>query len=70
MTTKPIVTVSRLPHVEQHGDWHDRPTRYIVEGPNGEVQKFSTKREAENYAIDRRRSDSQFAAIEAWMLRK
>ena len=41
------LTVERLPHPEQHGDWHDRPTRWIARSSDPLfTQKFSTKAEA------------------------
>jgi hypothetical protein len=52
---------------EHCGDWHDKPVRYSVTGPNAEVQKFSTKKEAERYARMRRRAESQNEAMNRYV---
>ena len=51
---------------EHHGDWHDKPLRYSVRGPGAEVQKFSTKKEAQRYASIRRRSADRQAAYHTY----
>jgi hypothetical protein len=61
---KPKVTVSRLAHVEHHGDWHDKPTKWQAVGPvradgSTEVQKFATRAGAELYAKCRRNASSE-----------
>lgn len=50
-----MITVSRLDCFERSGDWHDKPLRWRVDGPGAEVQKFSTKKDAERYARLRRK---------------
>lgn len=60
------ITVTKLACEEHWGDWHDKPLRWSVNGPRSECQKFSTKREAMQYATLRSRSSSQFEAIKAY----
>jgi hypothetical protein len=50
------VKVQALPSPEHHGDWHDKPLKWIVLGPSKEAQKFATRKEAELYARIRRKS--------------
>jgi hypothetical protein len=45
------------------GDWHDKPLRYEVRGPDAELQLFSTKKDAMKYASLRRRAATQHEAI-------
>lgn len=52
------IAVSKLPTREFSGDWHDAPLKWQVAGPDTELQKFSTKREAQHYASIRRKSAS------------
>lgn len=47
---KPKITVSKLPALEPGCDWHDKPIAWIVNGPENEFQKFSTKAWALEYA--------------------
>lgn len=54
MNAKLKITVSRLKHAEQCGDWHDKPLKWTASGPGTEVQKFSTRKDAEHYAKLRR----------------
>lgn len=61
MTSVHKVTISAIPW-EYVGDWHDRPLRWEVRGPNGELQKFSTKKWAEKYAALRRSSVTEHEA--------
>lgn len=49
---------------EAWGDWHDKPVRYAVHGPGSEVQKFSTKKDAQKYASIRRKAATQNDAIQ------
>lgn len=58
------LTVSKLPRPEHCGDWHDRPLRWIVTG--AEIQKFSTKRDAQQWAKCRRGSASFTEACNRW----
>ena len=60
------ITVSRIPD-EASGDWHDKPLRYIVTGPAGEVQKFSTRKDAERYKSLRFQSYNQKIAIDKFV---
>jgi len=48
------ITVSKLERAEYSGDWHDKPLKWAAVGPGAELQKFSTRREAESYARLRR----------------
>jgi hypothetical protein len=41
-----LVKVSRMDKPQASGDWHDKPLRWIVTGPDSEVQKFATKKDA------------------------
>ena len=50
------LTITKLERAEHNGDWHDRPLRWQVAGPDNELQKFSTKAEATLYAKIRRAS--------------
>lgn len=61
MTNRKI-TVSRI-KTEASGDWHDKPLRWIVSGPAGELQKFSTRKDAQKYKSIRFRSYDQKIAI-------
>jgi hypothetical protein len=54
---------------ERSGDWHDKPLRYAVNGPGNEVQKFPTKRSAENYRTVRRKAATMSEAIAAYVAR-
>lgn len=57
-----MITIEAIKH-ELSGDWHDKPLRYRVTGPNAEIQKFSTKKDAERYSRIRRNSIDQMDAI-------
>jgi hypothetical protein len=57
-----LITVSKLEHPEHAGDWHDKPLRWIVNGPDTECQKFQTKKNALLYKRLRARSNSAFEA--------
>lgn len=52
---------------EASGDWHDKPSRYAVKGPGAEVQKFSTKKDAQKYASLRRKAATQTEAGDAFV---
>ena len=56
------LTVSKLPHAEHSGDWHDKPLRWIV-SDGIECQKFSTKTAALNFASRWRKSATMWEAI-------
>jgi hypothetical protein len=73
------ITISRLTRVNGDGetvpteingwgDWHDRPLRWAVSGPAGELQKFSTQKEARKYKSLRRRAPDQKTAIHNYVL--
>jgi hypothetical protein len=48
------------------GDWHDKPLKYQVFGPNGESQLFSTKKAALTYKAIRTSAVDQGNAISAY----
>jgi hypothetical protein len=59
--------IERLPSPEQHGDWHDKPLKWISKcvAPGKEVlltQKFSTRAEAEKWARLVRKHEGDFQA--------
>lgn len=62
MTTNRRITISRIP-IEASGDWHDKALRWAVTGPAGELQKFSTRKDAQKYKSLRFRSYDQKIAI-------
>ena len=43
------ITVERMEAEVYSGDWHDKPLRWKVVGPNYEIQQFSTKADATRY---------------------
>lgn len=55
------VCVTKLDHPERSGDWHDKPLKWKATGPNNEIQKFSTRQDAETYAKFRRRMSASEA---------
>lgn len=57
------ITISKLNRPEPAGDWHDKPLRWKVTGPVGEIQKFTTKSDARLYAKLRRKALSFLAAL-------
>jgi hypothetical protein len=59
-------TITKLPHPEQCGDWHDKPLRWAVR-TGTELQKFSTKKEALLYKRLRRLHGSESAAGAAYI---
>jgi hypothetical protein len=61
------MTLEKLNPIEKAGDWHDKPLRYRVVGPDTEVQKFSTLREARYYMLLRRTAVTQSDAINAFV---
>lgn len=58
----PTITVASIPP-EHSGDWHDPALKYVVAGPGAEKQKFFTKKAALKYASLRRRSATQWEAM-------
>ena len=60
--------ITRLERPEHAGDWHDRPLKWVVTG--AETQKFSTKKDAEGYAVCRRRASSFNEAQTLWLRRE
>jgi hypothetical protein len=58
-----VIRIEKLETPEHDGDWHDKPLRWIVNGPRKEGQKFSTKKDATLYAAIRRDSGDQQEAI-------
>lgn len=65
MTSRQI-TISRIP-AQASGDWHDKPVRWAVTGPAGEVQNFSTRKDAQKYKSLRFRSYDQKIAIDKFV---
>lgn len=59
-------TIAKLGSAEHCGDWHDKPLRYIVTGLP-EVQKFSTKKDAEKWARLRPKFPTYNETFHAWM---
>lgn len=66
MNTK--ITIEKLARPEQCGDWHDKPLRWAVCGPDAELQKFKTKKDALKFRSIRRRSSDFNAASMAFVL--
>ena len=64
-----LITITKMERPERSGDWHDKPLRYKVCGPDNEVQKFSIKKDALAYRADRRRSTNQAEACNRWVAR-
>ena len=54
--TKIMISITKLERPEHHGDWHDKPVKWAAVGPGPELQKFSTKKEAQLWASIRRKS--------------
>ena len=53
--------IEKLPRPEQHGDWHDKPLRWIAKTADPVfVQKFSTKKDAELWRKCVRQSEGNF----------
>jgi len=52
------LAITKLNSPEHYGDWHDKPLRWQVSGPESELQKFSTKRDALLYRKIRRKAGS------------
>lgn len=59
-------TITKLPHPEPCGDWHDKPMRWAVR-TGTELQKFSTKKDAMLYKRLRRLHGSESAATTAYI---
>jgi len=55
---KVTVEIMRLDTPIYAGDWHDKPLRWTAQGPAGEVQNFSTRKDAERYGRIRVRAGS------------
>lgn len=55
------IKVLRLVCPEHSGDWHDKPLKWKVAGPGDEVQKFLTRKDADQYARLRRKMSQQKA---------
>lgn len=62
------ITVNKMERSEHCGDWHDKPLKWIVNGPNAERQKFSTKKEALSYKFIRSKSPDEFIAQRKFIL--
>ena len=58
-----IIRIEKLETPIHEGDWHDPPSRWQVIGPNKEIQRFSTKAQAQDYARLRRHCRTQLEAI-------
>ena len=67
-TAKIQFEISKLANPEHQGDWHDKPLRWVVTGP--EVQKFSTKKEALLWVKIRRNSLDFRSAVNAFVAAK
>lgn len=50
------ITVQKMETPKHEGDWHDAPLRWEVIGPGSELQRFSTKLNADTYAKIRRKA--------------
>jgi len=61
------IQISKMERSEHQGDWHDKPLRWQAVGPDSELQKFSTKKEASLWAKIRRRATSQFEAFRTYV---
>jgi hypothetical protein len=61
------ISIVKLDGPEPCGDWHDKPLRWKVVGPELEIQKFSTKKSAALYVRLRRKAKSQGEAIFAFV---
>lgn len=57
------IQIEKLTSEKYDGDWHDKPLRYAVKGPDAEIQQFSTKKNAELYRRIRLRSNSLNEAV-------
>jgi hypothetical protein len=64
--TSRAITIIRIA-TQASGDWHDKPLHWVVSGPAGEVQKFSTKKEARRYKSLRFQSYDQKIAIDKFV---
>jgi len=63
------IIVQKLEHPIHAGDWHDKPLKWSVIGPDKEVQNFVTKKDAEIYRICRKRTNSRNEASQLWFKR-
>ena len=57
------IGIARLIRNEQHGDWHDMPTRYVVfveSWTNPLTQKFSKLKDAQTWASCVRRGNADW----------
>lgn len=59
----PRIIISKLPHAEQSGDWHDKPLRWQAAGPGSELFKFATKAGAQLWRKCRRMAGTQAGAM-------
>ena len=57
------ITIRLLKRPMHSGDWHDKPLKWTVNGPNNEVQNFVTKKDATLYKKLRRNAKDQLEAI-------
>ena len=62
-----VITIQLLDRPIHSGDWHDKPLKWTVNGPNNEVQHFATKKDATLYKRLRRNAKDQSAAIELFV---
>lgn len=60
------INVVSLANPVHAGDWHDKPLKWSVVGPDREVQNFRTKRDAERYRSIRKRSFSFTEAVKEY----
>lgn len=57
-----MIDTKRIP-AERHGDWHDKAYRFVVAGPDGEIQKFPTRLAARRYKAIRKGCSCQRDAV-------
>ena len=60
------ITITKLERPQYHGDWHDKPCRWSVNGPRSECKVFSCKKDALRYKSIRVRHTDQLEAINAY----
>ena len=61
------LTITKLPCPEHHGDWHDKPLKWIVQGPGEECQKFANHKDSSRYSGIRRKSLNQQEATRTFV---
>ena len=61
------ITITKLPTPEHHGDWHDKPVKWAVDGPGTERQKFTRQADARQYMGIRRRCKTDGEAMRIYI---